>query len=65
MSSNNSETHSHASEDQKPTMSPLEEAANMPTKEFDWDTDDINPLNWKLWKRIYHAVLPAIFGLVV
>lgn len=33
--------------------------------EFDWDTDKTNPLNWPLWKRIYHAVLPAIFGFVV
>ena len=32
---------------------------------FDWDTDKINPLNWPLWKRTYHAVLPAVFGFVV
>lgn len=67
MSSNQSESEicSHTPEDQKTIMTALEEAANTSKSEFDWDTDEINPMNWPLWKRSFHAVLPAIFGLVV
>ena len=32
---------------------------------IDWDSDDRNPYNWPMWKRVYHAVLAAVFGLVV
>ncbi|EED15797.1 conserved hypothetical protein [Talaromyces stipitatus ATCC 10500] len=31
----------------------------------DWDSDSRNPHNWPTWKRAYHSVLPAVFGLVV
>lgn len=30
-----------------------------------WEIDDRNPYNWSMGKRVYHAVLPALFGLVV
>lgn len=33
--------------------------------DMDWDTDSINPLNWPLWNKAYHSILPAIFGFVV
>ncbi|KAI9742874.1 MAG: hypothetical protein M1818_003603 [Claussenomyces sp. TS43310] len=33
--------------------------------ELDWASDDKNPYNWSMRKRVYHAVLPALFGLVV
>jgi hypothetical protein len=66
MSSNDSELSSHTSDDRKTTtMTSQEEATDISKSEFDWDTDKTNPLNWKLWKRSYHAVLPAVFGLVV
>jgi hypothetical protein len=35
------------------------------TAVIDWDGDHRNPYNWPTWKRVYHSVLPAIFGLVV
>jgi hypothetical protein len=66
MSSNNSELNSHTSDDQKTTtMTSQDEATDGSKSEINWDTDETNPLNWKLWKRSYHAVLPAVFGLVV
>lgn len=37
----------------------------VPTDSFDWDSDLINPINWPMWKKTYHSVLPAVFGLVV
>lgn len=33
----------------------------------DWNgpDDPENPHNWPAWKRIYHTVIPALFGLAV
>lgn len=33
--------------------------------EAEWPSSQGNPFNWRLAKRVYHAVLPALFGLVV
>lgn len=38
-------------------------AAEAPVTE--WIRDSKNPYNWPMWKRVYHAVVPAVFGLVV
>jgi hypothetical protein len=27
--------------------------------------DSDNPHNWVIWKRIYHAIIPALFGFAV
>ena len=34
---------------------------------LDWDgpDDPENPHNWKLWSRIYHTIIPALFAFVV
>ena len=33
----------------------------------DWNgpDDPENPMNWSLWKRIYHTTVPALFGFIV
>lgn len=34
---------------------------------IDWndENDSDNPHNWPLWLRVYHAMLPALFGFAV
>lgn len=51
-----------------PTMSTSEKSvseASGKVQVIDWDSDGRNPYNWPMWKRVYHAVLAAVFGLVV
>jgi len=37
----------------------------MSNGEADWASDGKNPYNWPMRKRVYHTVMPALFGLVV
>ena len=43
----------------------LPEATKKGVEELDWESSNINPHNWPMYKRIYHALIPATFGFVV
>lgn len=46
------------------THAPEEKAPQNPL-EWDGPDDPDNPMNWPLGKKIYHAVLPGLFGFAV
>ncbi|KAH6707861.1 putative polyamine transporter 4 [Leptodontidium sp. MPI-SDFR-AT-0119] len=37
-----------------------------PLAELDWDPDDVdNPHNWPFWKKVFHTMIPALYGFAV
>lgn len=64
-------THSIASnvpktEDSDPSPQNSESEAGPPLPELDWDPDDVdNPHNWPFWKKVFHTMIPALYGFAV
>lgn len=45
----------------------IEQPTPQATQVTDWDGPDDpgNPHNWPMWSRLYHCVVPGLFGFVV